>query len=65
MKKVKTLSYLLTPDYMFDKFDDITPDFLISIGITTLPSSSIFLMIPVDFITYSSLKVIFLQSVYP
>ncbi len=36
MKKVKTLSYLLTPDYMFDKFDDITPDFLISIGIKAL-----------------------------
>ena len=36
MKKIKTLSYLLTPDAMFDKFYDITPDFLLSKGITAL-----------------------------
>lgn len=36
MKKRKTLSYLLTPDAMFEKFDDITADFLLSRGITAL-----------------------------
>ena len=36
MKKRKTLSYLLTPDAMFEKFDDITPDFLLSKNITAL-----------------------------
>ena len=36
MKKIKTLSYLLTPDAMFEKFDDITPEFLLSQGITAL-----------------------------
>lgn len=36
MKKRKTLSYLLTPDAMFEKFDDITPEFLLSRGITAL-----------------------------
>ncbi len=36
MKKRKTLSYLLTPDAMFEKFDDITPEFLLSRGIKAL-----------------------------
>ena len=36
MKKIKNLSYLLTPDAMFEKFDDITPEFLLSHGITAL-----------------------------
>ena len=36
MKKRKSLSYLLTPDVMFEKFDDITPEFLLSRGITAL-----------------------------
>ncbi len=36
MKKRKTLSYLLTHDYMFGKFDDITPEFLLSKGIRAL-----------------------------
>lgn len=36
MKKRRSLSYLLTPDAMFDKFDDITPEFLLSRGITAL-----------------------------
>ena len=36
MKKIKTLSYLLTPDAMFEKFDDITPEFLLSKNITAL-----------------------------
>ncbi len=35
-KKIRSLKYLLTPDYMFDKFDDITPEFLISLGIKAL-----------------------------
>ena len=34
--KRRTLSYLLTPDRMFEKFDDITPEFLLSNGITAL-----------------------------
>ena len=29
-------TYLLTPDYMFDKFDSITPEFLQSLGIKAL-----------------------------
>ena len=38
MKKSKrrSLSYLLTPDRMFGKFDDITPEFLLSNGIKAL-----------------------------
>ena len=36
MKKRKTLSYLLTPDAMFEKFDDITPEFLQSRNISAL-----------------------------
>ena len=37
MKKKKySLTYLLTPDYMFDKFDSITPEFLQSLGIRAL-----------------------------
>ena len=31
-----TLSYLLTPDYMFRTFDEVTPEFLTSIGISAL-----------------------------
>ena len=34
--KRKSLSYLLTPDRMFEKFDDITPEFLLSNGIRAL-----------------------------
>lgn len=37
MKKNKhTLNYLLTPDYIFPTFADITPDFLLSHGIKAL-----------------------------
>lgn len=37
MKNKKySLTYLLTPDYMFDKFDAITPEFLLSLGIRAL-----------------------------
>ena len=36
MKKKRSLTYLLTPDYMFDTFDRITPDFLRSLGIVAL-----------------------------
>ena len=37
MKKTKRgLTYLLTPDYMFDTFDQVTPEFLASIGIKAL-----------------------------
>ena len=38
MVKIKkySLKYLLTPDYMFEKFDDITPEFLESLGIKAL-----------------------------
>ena len=37
MKNKKySLTYLLTPDYMFDKFDSITPEFLQSLGIRAL-----------------------------
>ena len=34
--KKRSLSYLLTPDRMFEKFDDITPEFLLSNGIKAL-----------------------------
>ena len=34
--KRRSLSYLLVPDCMFDKFDDITPEFLMSNGIKAL-----------------------------
>ncbi len=37
MKKQRhTLSYLLTPDYLFDTFDQITPSFLQGLGINAL-----------------------------
>lgn len=37
MKKHRhTPAYLLTPDYMFDSFEAVTPDFLISHGIRAL-----------------------------
>ncbi len=37
MKKQRhTLSYLLTPDYLFDTFDQITPAFLRELGIEAL-----------------------------
>jgi len=36
MKKRKTIGALLTPDYYFEKFDDITPEFLHSKGISAL-----------------------------
>ena len=37
MKKQRhTLSYLLTPDYIFDTFADVTPEFLKEIGIKAL-----------------------------
>ena len=36
MKKFKTLSYLLTPDAMFNTFDEITPEFLLSRNVTAL-----------------------------
>ena len=37
MKKHRhSLTYLLTPDYMFNTFDEITPEFLLSIGIKAL-----------------------------
>ncbi len=32
----RTLSYLLTPDYIFNTFDEITPEFLTSLGIRAL-----------------------------
>ena len=35
-KKYKTISALMMPDYMFDTFADVTPEFLLSIGITAL-----------------------------
>ena len=35
-KKYRSLSALLTPDYMFDSYKDITPEFRASIGITAL-----------------------------
>lgn len=37
MKNKKSgISYLLTPEYMFDTFSDVTPEFLLSIGIHAL-----------------------------
>ena len=37
MKKHRhTLSYLLTPDYIFDTFDQVTPEFLKELGISAL-----------------------------
>lgn len=37
MKKNKhTLSYLLTPDHMFSTFDEVTPEFLETLGICAL-----------------------------
>lgn len=35
-RKRYSLKYLLTPDYMFEKFDCITPEFLESLGIKAL-----------------------------
>ena len=35
-KNQHTLSYLLTPDYMFSTFDEVTPEFLENIGISAL-----------------------------
>lgn len=35
-KKYSSLSALLTPDYMFDSFADVTPEFLASLGIKAL-----------------------------
>ncbi len=34
--KKKSVSYLLTPEYMFDTFDAVTPEFLESLGIKAL-----------------------------
>ncbi|MBQ8850167.1 MAG: YqeG family HAD IIIA-type phosphatase [Clostridia bacterium] len=34
--KKRGLSYLLTPDFMFDTYRDVTPEFLLSHGITAL-----------------------------
>ena len=36
MKNKRTLKKLLTPDYVFDTFENVTPDFLHSIGISAL-----------------------------
>ena len=35
-KKYRGISPLLTPDYIFDTFDQVTPEFLLSKGITAL-----------------------------
>lgn len=35
-KQLHTLSYLLTPDYLFERFDQVTPEFLRGIGIRGL-----------------------------
>ena len=35
-KKIHSLNYLLTPDYMFNVFDEVTPEFLHSHGIRAL-----------------------------
>ena len=35
-KKKHSLNYLLTPDYVFDTYQDVTPEFLASIGIRAL-----------------------------
>lgn len=34
--KKRGLAYLLTPEYMFDTFEDVTPEFLLSLGIRAL-----------------------------
>ena len=34
--KKRGLAYLLTPEYMFDTFDEVTPEFLSSLGIKAL-----------------------------
>jgi HAD superfamily phosphatase (TIGR01668 family) len=36
MRKYNSLSKLLTPDYMFDTFSDVTPEFLSELGIKAL-----------------------------
>ena len=36
MKKYNSLAKLLTPDYMFDSFADVTPEFLTALGIKAL-----------------------------
>ena len=36
MTKKRGLSYLLTPEYIFDTFDQVTPEFLLSKGIRAL-----------------------------
>ncbi len=36
MKKNKSLSYLLTPDYIFSSYADVKPEFLRSLGIKAL-----------------------------
>jgi HAD superfamily phosphatase (TIGR01668 family) len=36
MKTKKSLKELITPDYVFDTFEDVTPEFLSSIGIRAL-----------------------------
>ncbi len=35
-KKRHTLNYLLTPDYCFERYSDVTPEFLESIGVRAL-----------------------------
>ena len=35
-KKKCSLNYLLTPEYIFNTYDEVTPEFLLSIGITAL-----------------------------
>lgn len=35
-KRRHTITYLLTPDYVFDTFDAVTPEFLSSLGIKAL-----------------------------
>ncbi len=35
-KKRHTLNYLLTPDYCFERFSDVTPEFLSELGIRAL-----------------------------
>ncbi|MBR6680154.1 MAG: YqeG family HAD IIIA-type phosphatase [Clostridia bacterium] len=35
-KRKRSLSYLLTPDYMFDSFSQVTPEFLSSLGVRAL-----------------------------
>jgi HAD superfamily phosphatase (TIGR01668 family) len=35
-KKRHTLSYLLTPEYIFNTYDEVTPEFLKSLGISAL-----------------------------